>query len=287
MVGTLFRQSFGAVDAECSLRSVLEDTIPLAANLSSTINADEAARFKRLSATWWDRAGPMRPLHIINDLRIGYVLDRIATHFGRVVATDLCGLRILDVGCGGGLLSEKLSSLGANVVGIDPVAKNIQAARTHAARSGALSVPEYRVGDISMSPQSERFDIVLLLEVVEHVDNLPLFIATAARCVDRGGLVIASTINRTATSFLFAIVGAEYVLRLLPLGTHHWQKFVRPRELANLFDKTGFSMIDLIGMRYRPLAPAANWVRSTSVNYIATFARMKSHVISPRPDSGK
>ena len=260
------------MDAEYCLRGVLEGATPLA-NLNSTIDADEVARFNRLSETWWDRAGPMRPLHAVNDLRIGYVRDRIATHFGRAVATDLRGLRILDVGCGAGLLSEELAALGATVVGIDPTSRNIEAARIHAARRPELRAPEYRVGDLSASPDSERFDVVLLLEVVEHVDNLPLFIAAAASRVDAGGMIIASTINRTAKSFLLAIVGAEYVLRLLPRGTHRWRKFVKPHELVDPLSQVGFSTFDLMGMHYRPFAHVATWERSTSVNYIAAFAR--------------
>jgi 2-polyprenyl-6-hydroxyphenyl methylase/3-demethylubiquinone-9 3-methyltransferase len=237
----------------------------------SVIDA-EIARFNRLSATWWNAEGPMRPLHVTNALRLGYLLERIAAHFGRDSQAALDGLRVLDVGCGAGLVCEPLARRGARVTGIDAAAGNVAAARLHA-QPQALDI-DYRHGDplAALRPQ-ERFDVVLLLEVVEHVHDVPAFVAAAARHVAPGGLLVASTIDRTAKSFLFAIVGAEYLLRVLPRGTHRFRQFVRPAELEAAARAAGFARTDLRGMRYLPVVHRASWTRDTSVNYIATFAQ--------------
>jgi len=237
-----------------------------------TVIASEIERFNRLSTTWWNSAGPMRPLHVVNTLRLGYIAGHIEQHFGLARGAPLKGLRILDLGCGGGLLSEPLARLGASVLGIDASAGNVAAARLHAATDN-VSV-EYRLGDPQAALQDEeRFDVVLALEVLEHVGDVGAFVTTAARCVAPGGLLFASTIDRTWKSFLFAIVGAEYLLRVLPMGTHQWQRFVRPTELAAAVDRTGMVQTDLRGMRYLPLVHRASWTRDTQVNYIAAFAR--------------
>ncbi len=241
-----------------------------------TVIASEIERFNRLSATWWHGTGPMRPLHVVNTLRLGYIAGRVEQHFGpRLELTrgsPLKGIRILDLGCGGGLLSEALARLGASVLGIDASPGNVAAARLHAAAEGIaidyrLGEPEAALGD------AERFDVVLALEVVEHVSDVNAFVATAARCVAPGGLLFASTIDRTWKSFLFAIVGAEYVLRLLPRGTHQWQRFVRPAELTAALVQSGLARTDLRGMRYLPLVHRASWTQDTRVNYIAAFTR--------------
>ena len=243
-----------------------------------TVIASEIERFNRLSATWWNSTGPMRPLHVVNTLRLGYIAGRIEQHFARPVAlvepatgTPLQGLRILDVGCGGGLLSEALARLGASVVGIDASVGNVAAARLHATAEGVAV--EYRLGEPAAAlREEERFDVVLALEVVEHVSDVDAFVLTAARCVAPGGLLFASTIDRTWKSFLFAIVGAEYLLRVLPRGTHQWQRFVRPAELAAAVGRAGLAQTDLRDMRYLPVVHRASWTRDTQVNYIATFA---------------
>lgn len=233
--------------------------------------AAEVDRFDRLAGTWWDSAGPMRPLHVINRLRFAYLLELIETHLaprGR----SFEGLRVLDIGCGAGLLCEPFASRGFRITGIDAAPKNIAAARAHAAR-GHLSI-DYRAGDPAAVLQpEERFDLVLLLEVVEHVDDVAAFVAAAARHVAPGGLLVASTINRTSKSFAFAIIGAEYVFRVLPRGTHRWRRFVRPAELQAAARRSGLTSVDLRGMRYLPVIHRAAWVRSTSVNYIAAFTR--------------
>ena len=245
-----------------------------------TAIASEIERFNRLSTTWWNSDGPMRPLHVVNALRQGYVVEQIAAHFGREPASALSGLRILDVGCGGGLLSEPLAALGALVVGVDASPGNVAAARLHAAAS-QVSV-DYRLGepDKVLSP-GETFDVVLALEVVEHVSDLRAFVNTAASSVAPGGMLFMSTIDRTWKSFVFAILGAEYVLRVLPRGTHQWSRFVRPTELAAEASRAGLQQRDLRGMRYQPLNHHAAWCKDTSVNYIATYTYSSQSSVCP------
>jgi 2-polyprenyl-6-hydroxyphenyl methylase/3-demethylubiquinone-9 3-methyltransferase len=182
------------------------------------------------------------------------------------------GLRVLDIGCGAGLIAEPLARAGARVTAIDAAEKNIAAARAHA-QGGGVRV-DYRVGEPAAALRAdERFDLVLLLEVVEHVDDVASFVASAARHLDPGGLLVASTIDRTAKSFVFAIVGAEYVFRVLPRGTHQWRRFVRPAELSAAAGEAGLSRVEQRGMRYLPILHRCSWVRDTSVNYIAAFRR--------------
>jgi 2-polyprenyl-6-hydroxyphenyl methylase/3-demethylubiquinone-9 3-methyltransferase len=235
-----------------------------------TAIAAEIERFNRLSATWWDCRGPMRPLHVVNALRLDYVVEQIASHLGRDTANALNGLRILDVGCGGGLMSEALARLGAQVVGVDASQGNVAAARLHA-ESQNVTV-DYRLGEPAevLSPH-ERFDVVLALEVVEHVSDVPAFLATAAALLAPGGMLFVSTIDRTFKSFVVAIIGAEYLLRVLPRGTHQWSMFVRPEELSSALAPADLHMNDLRGMRYLPLVHKASWCKDTKVNYIATF----------------
>jgi 2-polyprenyl-6-hydroxyphenyl methylase / 3-demethylubiquinone-9 3-methyltransferase len=237
----------------------------------STVDADEVERFSALSGEWWDPDGKMAVLHKLNPLRLAIIKEAACGRFGRDGRSldALAGLRILDIGCGGGILSEPLARLGAAVVGADPSRTNIEAARLHAAEAG---VPvDYRATTAEgLADDAERFDIVLAMEVVEHVADLGLFIKRSAEMVKPGGLLIVATINRTLKSFALAIVGAEYVLRWLPRGTHQWDKFVTPDELEAELGRHGLSVIDETGVVYDLLAD--RWQTSTdmSVNYVIT-----------------
>ena len=231
-------------------------------NGAETVDQDEVARFSRLAGEWWDPHGPMATLHKFNPVRLAYIRDRTAEHFGRDPKSldSLSGLRFLDIGCGAGILCEPLARLGASVVGADPSAKNIAVAQAHAAQSG-LTI-DYRDTTVEqLAEAGERFDVVLAMEVVEHVTDVGLFIAHAGAMVKPGGLLFVATLNRTAKSFAFAIVGAEYILRWLPRGTHRWDKFVTPDELEIAIEQgglhiTGESGVDLQSYG-RPLAALA------------------------------
>ena len=237
---------------------------------ASTIRDDEIARFDRLAATWWNSRGPMRPLHVINELRLGYVLEQIARRFGGPVG-ELPDLRIADIGCGAGLMCEPLAARGARVVGVDAAERNVAIAQAHA-RGARLDI-DYRVGEPANALRDgELFDVLLLLEVVEHVDDVAAFMRQAARHLRPGGLLLASTINRTPRSFLTAILGAEYIFRVLPRGTHRWSRFVRPDELKRAAASFGLTQQDCRGMGYLPVVHRAWWMNDLSVNYISSFA---------------
>jgi 2-polyprenyl-6-hydroxyphenyl methylase/3-demethylubiquinone-9 3-methyltransferase len=236
---------------------------------AGSVDQDEVARFSRLAAQWWDTRGPMAALHKFNPVRLAYIRDRAAEHFGRDPARldSLAGLRVLDIGCGGGILSEPLARLGARVVGADPSESNIAVAKHHAERAG-LSV-DYRAAAAEALAQSgEKFDVVLAMEVVEHVTDLGLFIELAAGLVAPGGLLFVATLNRTAKSFALAIVGAEYILRWLPRGTHRWEKFVTPNELEIAIEQSGFKVADEIGVVYNLFADRWQLSADTDVNYM-------------------
>jgi 2-polyprenyl-6-hydroxyphenyl methylase / 3-demethylubiquinone-9 3-methyltransferase len=241
---------------------------------SPTVDPSEVERFSALAATWWDPRGKMGMLHRFNPVRLGFIRDTASRHFGRNPQDlqSLAGLRILDIGCGGGILCEPLARLGAAVVGADPARPNIEAARLHAAGAG-LAI-DYRVTTAeALADQGERFDLVLAMEVVEHVADLPLFVARCAEMVKGGGLHVVATINRTLKSFALAIVGAEYVLRWLPRGTHRWDKFVTPDELEALLVRRGLSMIGQSGVVYDLLGD--RWLLSSDmdVNYMLAAKR--------------
>ena len=240
----------------------------------TTVDADEVARFAALSAEWWADDGPMRPLHKLNPTRLAWIRDRVGAHF-RIdpkMGLALAGLRILDVGCGAGILAEPLARMGAAVVGIDPSPEIVAAARLHAAESG-LAIDYRAAAAEDLAAAGERFDVVTALEVVEHVTDVERFIAACASLVKPGGLMIVSTINRTMKAFLLAIVGAEYVLRWLPRGTHTYDKLVTPDELAAAYRAAGLSPAADTGIMYVPFVDEFRLTRDLDVNYMMAAER--------------
>ena len=235
----------------------------------TTVDAAEVERFSKLAATWWDPRGPMAPLHKFNPVRLAYIRDQAALHFQRDPRRLACldELRILDIGCGGGLLSEPLARIGAQVVGADPSANNIEVARLHAAEAG-VAVDYRNTTAEALADAGERFDIVLAMEVVEHVTDVPLFVRRCAEMVKPGGLMIVATLNRTLKAFALAIVGAEYVLRWLPRGTHQWDKFVTPEELESALQSGGLRRIGESGIIYNLLADKWQLSPDMDVNYM-------------------
>ena len=235
----------------------------------TTIDADEVARFSAMADEWWDPTGKFRPLHKFNPIRLGYIRDRLCAHFDRDPRslTPLDELTLLDVGCGGGLLSEPLARMGAIVTGIDASEKNIGTARAHAARSDVEI--DYRCSTAEdLMAAGETFDIVLSLEVVEHVADVDLFLDSCTALVRDGGAMILATLNRTPKAFMFGIVGAEYVMRWLPRGTHDWKKFVRPSELSRGLRRNGVDVSDISGLSFNPLSDEWRVSGDVSVNYI-------------------
>ena len=236
---------------------------------ASTIDQAEIDQFARLGAQWWDERGPMAMLHKFNPVRVGYIRDQVTAHFGRDAKKLGCltGLRILDIGCGGGILSEPLARLGGTVVGADPSGANVEVARQHAGQAGLMI--DYRATTAeALADQGERFDVVLAMEVVEHVADMPLFVKRCGEMVKPGGLMIAATLNRTLKSFALAIVGAEYVLRWLPRGTHRWDKFVTPGELEAAMVHAGLRVTDERGVIYNLLADRWQLSNDMDVNYM-------------------
>ena len=241
---------------------------------ASSIDAREVAQFAALAETWWDPTGPMRPLHALNPVRVGYIRDQSLARFGGETNSlrPLLGKQVLDIGCGGGLVAEPLARLGGQVTAIDAAAESIAVARTHAEEAG-LKI-DYRVTTAeALLADGKQFDIVTALEVVEHVADPAAFLTTCAALVAPGGLLILSTLNRTPQAFGLAIVGAEYLLRLLPRGTHSWRKFRKPSELAGPLRASGLAVTDVSGLAFSPLT--GEWSRSPSlaVNYILCAAR--------------
>ena len=240
------------------------------AEAGGSVDPAEIAKFAAMAERWWDPSGPMKPLHRLNPARLGFIRDRLAAQAGRA-PTDprpLAGLRVLDLGCGAGLVTEPLARLGASVVGADATAENIAAARAHAAAQGlALDYRATTAEDLVAA--GESFDAVLALEIVEHVAAPPAFLADVARLVKPGGQLILSTLNRTSKSFLLAIVGAEWLLRWLPRGTHDWRRFLKPSEVTALLRPLGFTVVQASGLVFNPLDQG--WrlsERDLEVNYL-------------------
>jgi len=240
----------------------------------SSALADEVAKFAALADQWWDPAGPFRPLHKFNPARIRYVRDRLAAHFGREALSSqpFAGLNLIDIGCGGGLISEPMARLGFSVTGVDAAEENIGVARMHAERSGLPIAYECAlVEDIVQRPK--RYDVVLALEIVEHVADPQAFLKTAAELVAPGGALIAATLNRTLKSLALAKFGAEYVLRWVPAGTHDWRMFVRPSELTRGLRSGGLLVNDLTGMSYDLLTDSWRASKDLDINYLVMAQR--------------
>jgi 2-polyprenyl-6-hydroxyphenyl methylase/3-demethylubiquinone-9 3-methyltransferase len=234
----------------------------------TTINKEEIQKFSKLAEEWWDVNGKFKPLHMFNPVRIEYILDIIASHFSKDLSKKLPlkKLKILDIGCGGGLISEPMARLGADVTGIDASEKNIKVASLHSKKSNL------KINYLNKSPEQlstkKKYDIILNLEIVEHVDDLDLYLKSCYNLLKENGLMFTATLNRTLISYIKAIVGAEYILRWLPVGTHDWNKFIKPEELQKKLTDINFLTKDVKGLEFNPIL--SKWKRSEnlSVNYI-------------------
>ena len=242
------------------------------------VDPAEVERFARMAADWWNPNGKFRPLHQIGPVRLKFIRDHVLAVTGRNTgdmaqsSQPLDGLRVLDIGCGGGLICEPLTRLGADVVGIDPAGSGIEAARVHA-RDQGLTIDYRNVTAESLADAGEQFDVVLCLEVVEHVPDVPALVATCSALTKPDGAMAFSTINRTAKAFALAIVGAEYVLRWLPKGTHQWAKFVTPDELTRAVEAANARVTHTTGMTYNPLRDQWGMAQDTDVNYLLGAVR--------------
>ena len=234
----------------------------------STINKDEINKFTKMADEWWDINGKFKPLHMFNPIRIEYILDIASKHFNFKINNQksLNGLKILDIGCGGGLISEPMTRLGAEVTGIDASAKNIEIAKLHAKKNNL------KINYLNSEPEKlnlkNEFDIILNLEVVEHVENLNLYLESCQKLLKPKGLMFTATLNKTLTSFIKAIIGAEYILRWLPIGTHDWNKFIKPNELEKKLLDLNFSTVNLTGLSFNPIFQEWKRSKDLSVNYI-------------------
>ncbi|ATG49821.1 bifunctional 2-polyprenyl-6-hydroxyphenol methylase/3-demethylubiquinol 3-O-methyltransferase UbiG [Celeribacter ethanolicus] len=238
--------------------------------MQTTIDPDEVAKFEAMAAEWWDPSGKFKPLHMMNPVRLDYITTQIAAEFGRDLSADkpFEGLRLLDIGCGGGLLSEPMARLGATVVGADAAERNIPVAQVHAEQSG-LDIDYRHTTAEALAEAGEQFDVVLNMEVVEHVADPLAYLTACQTLLKPGGLMLCSTLNRNPKSYAMAIFGAEVVMRWLPKGTHEWKKFITPDELVDLISKAGLEPVDRKGFVFNPIL--WKWsisARDLSVNYV-------------------
>jgi 2-polyprenyl-6-hydroxyphenyl methylase / 3-demethylubiquinone-9 3-methyltransferase len=250
----------------------------------TTIDRDEVERFSALAAEWWNPNGKFRPLHKFNPVRLAYIRDQVAARFGRDprAAKPFEGLRILDIGCGGGLLCEPMARLGADVVGVDASETNIEVARLHAAENRVKV--DYRAGTAEeLAEAGESFDVVLNMEVVEHVADVGFFVDKCAQMVRPGGIMFVATINRTLKALGLAIFGAEYILRWLPRGTHEYSRLVRPEELEKALSAAGMTVVDRTGVSYNPLADRWQRSRDMDVNYMLLAHKPAADGVAPVP----
>ena len=238
----------------------------------NSINKKEIEKFSNMAAEWWDPEGKFKPLHKFNPIRIKYIKENIIKEFQlKNKKYPLSGINVLDIGCGGGLLSEPMCRLGANVTAIDASNKNIAIANLHAKKNNL------KINYICSSPEklktTKKFDVILNMEIVEHVEDVGFFLKSCANLLKKNGLMFVATINKTLKSYIFAIVGAEYVLRWLPIGTHEWEKFVKPEELKNILIKNNLNLKKIDGMNFNILKDEWNVSKDLSVNYIAEFKK--------------
>jgi len=238
----------------------------------TSVNKKEIEKFSKIAAEWWDPEGKFKPLHKFNPIRIKYIKENIIHNFKlKNKSKSLSGINILDIGCGGGLLSEPMSRMGANVTGIDASDKNIKIAKLHSKKN------KLKINYLCSSPEKlkikKKFDVILNMEIVEHVEDIDFFLKSCSKLLKKNGLMFVATINRTLKSYLFAIVGAEYVLRWLPIGTHEWEKFVKPEDLKKILIKYDLSLNKLEGMNFNIIKDEWNISKDLSVNYIAKFIK--------------
>jgi 2-polyprenyl-6-hydroxyphenyl methylase/3-demethylubiquinone-9 3-methyltransferase len=244
---------------------------------NATVDATEIAKFEAMAAEWWDSEGKFKPLHMLNPCRLGYITSQVAAEYGRDLkaAKPFAGLRILDIGCGGGLLSEPMARLGSEVVGADAAERNIPVAQVHAEQSGLEIDYRFTTAE-AMAEAGEAFDVVLNMEVVEHVADLPAFMEACNRLVRPGGLMFIATINRTFLAWWVTILGAEYILRWLPRGTHQWRKFPTPVELTRLLGRDHLEVKEQVGVLVNPFTRRMRLGSFTGVNYMLVAAKTGS-----------
>ena len=239
---------------------------------SNTINNKEIEKFSKIAEEWWNPNGKFKPLHKFNPIRIKYIKENIVSDF-KIKNKDkpLNGLNILDIGCGGGLLSEPMARLGAKVVGIDASEKNIKVAKHHLKKS-KLNIKYFNTSPENFN-MNEKFDVILNMEIVEHVEDINIFIKQSSKFLKKKGIMFIATLNQTLKSYLFAIIGAEYILRWLPIGTHEWDKFVKPESLINICEKNSLNLKKIDGMKFNPIFDQWNISSDKSVNYITKFEK--------------
>ena len=238
----------------------------------TSVNKKEIDKFSKMANEWWDPEGKFKPLHKFNPIRIKYIKENIINNFKlKNKSKPLSGINILDVGCGGGLLSEPMSRMGANVMGIDASDKNIKIAKLHSKKN------KLKINYLCSSPEKlqikKKFDVILNMEIVEHVEDIDFFLKSCSNLLKKNGLMFVATINKTLKSYVFAIVGAEYILRWLPIGTHEWEKFVKPEDLKNILIKYNLSLYKLDGMNFNIIKDEWNISKDLSVNYIGKFIK--------------
>jgi 2-polyprenyl-6-hydroxyphenyl methylase/3-demethylubiquinone-9 3-methyltransferase len=238
----------------------------------SSVNKKEIEKFSKMASEWWDPKGKFKPLHKFNPIRIRYIKENIISNFklkNKIKA--LGGVNILDIGCGGGLLSEPMQRLGANVTGIDASIKNIKIAKLHAKKN------KLKINYLCTSPEkfkiNKKFDVILNMEIVEHVEDVQFFLESCSKLLKKNGIMFVATINKTLKSYMFAIIGAEYVLRWLPIGTHEWEKFVNPDDLKNILKKNNLTLSRLDGMNFNIIKDEWKISKDLSINYIAKFIK--------------